>query len=202
MRRRSSRDRDGRHADRDYDRDRDRDKDFDRDYGKERDKDYDTRSKHRTNKAAAAPPAAAAAAPNDDRAAAGHSSRHSKPTSAEAADESAAPAQEQLAAAIAAAGPLPSRPDKVGLGRLVNVTDSSLLKDCIRQLTCVSKDRRDLEFDTDRDRDNALIVLWDMEARQLHGVFKHDPSARPLPTSQLPGGRRHQVSQHTIMLLA
>eukprot|EP00775_Hariotina_reticulata_P008062 gene8062-8257_t len=68
----------------------------------------------------------------------------------------------------------------------------SVIESVTEILVCVSKDRRDLEFGTDRDRDNALIVLWDMEGRQLHGVFKHDPSARLLPASQVPGGRLHQ----------
>lgn len=40
-----------------------------------------------------------------------------------------------------------------------------------------------------------MIFIWDAEAMQLHGVFRVDTAAPPLPSSEIPGDRPYQVIQ-------
>lgn len=44
-------------------------------------------------------------------------------------------------------------------------------------------------------REKALLFLWDRQRLELHGVFRPDAAAKPLPEASLPGGGADGRSQ-------
>lgn len=95
---------------------------------------------------------------------------------------------------IDAAGPVPPKPSRLGLGRCYNV-DSKMAQECLRRSVFVSKRREDVVFDRSELEKDTLLVLWDVERRELYGMFRPDVAAEKLPRHELPGYERNYDCQ-------
>lgn len=65
-----------------------------------------------------------------------------------------------------------------------------MAQECLRRSVLVSKRREDVEFSRDELERDTLLVVWDVERRELHGMFKPDVSVEKLPRVELPGYER------------
>ncbi|KAF6264293.1 hypothetical protein COO60DRAFT_1624299 [Scenedesmus sp. NREL 46B-D3] len=114
------------------------------------------------------------------------------------------PSRAALLAAVAAAPPPPPRPDNsLGVppatravsGRCINVAGAALARECIAKLCLVTRIDDDVRFESREEREKALLFLWDGQRLELHGVFRPDAAAKPLPESALPGAGAEGRSQ-------